>query len=274
MSFGLRKKEPLVVIDEDFLSELSALSPEYSKIKNLFEKVVHDKNQRQYIIFLALLNKRINSIISSLEQIEAQEELNKSKYKDDLPDRLIELNSEFTRSLNEFKSIGKDLLNSDYYKDLLKFYFKEENEKYHSARIYNKYDLPLPQRMTAFSDGYDIVLPMDVVLMKNTPVVVDTGFIIEPPQGYHIEIQIRSSLAKKGISMPTGVGIIDSDYCGKEDFIKFIFLYCGSNDSISLGKGERVAQLRFLKNTPNVEFLPIKVNELKNTTRGGLGSTN
>jgi len=269
----------LLTIDEDFILSLTSRSPEYNKIKTLFENVVHDKAQRHYVIFLALLNQRINSILSHLTQIEEVEStsvrkiLNKKDDVDSLVENIGSLNSEFKKALDELKSIGKDLLESSYYKDTLKTYLKDTDSKYLSARIYNKYGTPMPKRMTPFSDGYDVFLPTEVILLPNTPVIVDTGLIIEPPSGFHIEIQVRSSLAKAGVTMPTGVGIIDSDYCGKEDFIKFIFLYLGNRESVVLQAGMRVAQLRFIKNTPSVEFIPISLSEIDKPIRGGLGST-
>ncbi len=268
-----KKDSTLLVIDEDFLSELTALSPDYNKIKNLFEKVVHDKTQRQYIIYLALLNRRTNSIMSALDRIEEQEQKLIRRDSPDLPAKLKELNNNFTQALQEFNLLGKDLTSMDYYKDVLQYYIQDESKKYLSAKIYNKYEVSTPERMTAFSDGYDIALPTDISLYPNKTTIVDTGLIIEPPPGYHVEIQIRSSLSKLGIVMPTGVSIIDSDYCGKEDFIQLIFTYVGDKELVSLGKGQRVAQLRFIKNTPQVEFLQTPIAEFKNPTRGGLGST-
>lgn len=272
--------EPLLIIDDNFLTELTALSPEYNRIKLLFESIVQDRVQRQYVIFLALLNKRINTILGNLKQLEDSENsfikkrLRSVTDQEVFSERVSELNKEFTKAFDELKSIGKDLLNSEYYKESLKSYLENSDSKYLAAKIYNKYNLPLPTRMTAFSDGYDICLPSDIILFKDTPLIVDTGFIIEPPDGYHIEIQIRSSLAKIGVIMPTGVSIIDSDYCGKDDFIKLLLIYVGNEKSIHLNSQDRVAQLRFIKNTPDVQFVQISDSEIKSKTRGGLGSTN
>ena len=270
---------PLLVIDEDFMVEMTAISPEFNKTKVAFDKLVHDRNQRQFIIFLALLNKRINSIMSTLEKLEDIEEKNLKKLTGrdasiELDLRLKELNSEYTKSLNEFRSIGQDLLSSEYYQNVLKYSFVSETSKYLSAKIYNKFNTKIPQRMTQMSDGYDVYLPQDVVLHKHSTVIVNTGLIIEPPEGYHIELQIRSSFAKHGVFMPVGVGIIDSDYCGPEDYIQMALLYCGMEESYQLFAGERVAQIRFISNTPRVEFLEVKQTELNKPTRGGFGITN
>lgn len=272
-------KLPLLVIDEDFMVEISSLSPDVNSTKVAFDKLIHDRNQRQFVIFLALLNKRINSIISTLDRLEDLEEKNLRKLSGrdasiELDLRIKELNSEYSKSLNEFKSIGQDLLSSDYYKNILKYSFVDETEKYLTAKIFNKYKAKMPERMTPNSDGYDVALPQDVILPKNVVVLIDTGLVIEPPKGYHIELQIRSSIAKRGIITPVGVGIIDSDYCGSEDSIKIPFLNLSNEDMLELQSGERVAQIRFIKNTPKVEFIEVTQDALPKQSRGGFGSTN
>lgn len=267
-----------IIIDDEFLNQVTSLSPEYNDLKNNFERVVGEKVNRQFIIFLALLNKRIEAIYNSLEKLEELEEKNIKKLNspkninspEDLEKEIKRLNEIYLSALTEFKTIGSNLINTPYFTNALKNSSLIEECV---CKIYNKHNVKLPERMTFNSDGYDIYLPTDVILRKGETVSLDTGLIIVPPLGFHIEIQIRSSLAKMGIITPVGTGIIDSDYCGQSDFIKVLLIYLGKEDSLELKSGTRVAQLRLIKNTPKINFLPISLKELKNDSRGGLGST-
>ena len=82
-------------------------------------------------------------------------------------------------------------------------------------KIINKSDNPLPEYATAGSSGMDLraFLKEDLIIKPLERVVIPTGLYVEIPDGYEIQIRVRSGLALKyGLSLPNGIGTIDSDY--------------------------------------------------------------
>ena len=72
--------------------------------------------------------------------------------------------------------------------------------------------------------------------------MIPTGLACAIPEGWEGQIRCRSSLGKKGMILPNGVGTIDSDYRGE---LKVLATWIGDGDSFTVGKGERVAQMLF-----------------------------
>ena len=69
---------------------------------------------------------------------------------------------------------------------------------------------------------------------------VATGFAIEIPPGYEVQVRPRSGLAlKHGITCLNTPGTIDSDYRGE---VKVILANLGS-EPFAVRRGERIAQL-------------------------------
>ena len=80
---------------------------------------------------------------------------------------------------------------------------------------------------------------------------------------------LRSSIGtKRGLIMPHGVGIIDSDYTGEI----MLVLYNTTNQPARIQHGERIGQIIPIIH-PNIEFIK---GDIKETARGdgGFGSTN
>ena len=83
-------------------------------------------------------------------------------------------------------------------------------------------DLPLPSYETAGAAGADIranltadLRDAGVVLLPMQRAIMPTGFRVEIPLGFEMQIRPRSGLAVKyGISLPNTPGTIDSDYRG------------------------------------------------------------
>jgi dUTP pyrophosphatase len=94
---------------------------------------------------------------------------------------------------------------------------------------------------------------------------------LSPPEGWEGQIRCRSSLGKKGMILPNGVGTIDADYRGE---LKVLATWIGQGDSFTVSKGERVAQLLFAQ-VPKVTIVETSYEELGNTERGsgGFGSS-
>lgn len=138
-------------------------------------------------------------------------------------------------------------------------------------KIINKSKHPLPQYQTQGSSGMDLIANLDkkIILKSLERTLVPTGIYIELPQGYEAQIRARSGLAlKKGLSLPNGIGTIDSDYRGE---LKIIFVNLGKED-IEINDGDRIAQMVIMKiERPEIEEVEI----LGDTERskGGFGHT-
>ena len=109
----------------------------------------------------------------------------------------------------------------------------------------------------------------EVVLQPGQIRLVDTGLIMELPEGIECQVRPRSGLAlKHGITLPNSPGTIDPDYRGE---VRIIMQNTGTAPVV-LRRGERVAQLVFAR----FEALEVvEVDELTDTARGdgGFGST-
>lgn len=138
-------------------------------------------------------------------------------------------------------------------------------------KIINKSKHPLPQYQTQGSSGMDLRANLDkkIILKSLERTLVPTGIYIELPQGYEAQIRARSGLAlKKGLSLPNGIGTIDSDYRGE---LKIIFVNLGKED-LEINDGDRIAQMVIMKiERPEIEEVEI----LGDTERskGGFGHT-
>ncbi len=130
--------------------------------------------------------------------------------------------------------------------------------------------LPLPKYHTDGSAGFDFYAAQDVTITPKEIARIPTGLIIGTPPGYFLAVINRSSMPqKKGLSMPNGVGVIDSDYCGETDEIK-VLMYNFTEQPVTIEKGERIAQGLFLKVDQGVWEETETMNE---ESRGGFGST-
>ena len=55
----------------------------------------------------------------------------------------------------------------------------------------------------------------ETIVPKGASVMIPTGLACAIPEGWEGQIRCRSSLGKKGMILPNGVGTIDSDYRGE-----------------------------------------------------------
>ena len=136
--------------------------------------------------------------------------------------------------------------------------------------------LPLPAYETAGAAGADIranLMPetrdAGLVLQPMQRAIVPTGFRVEIPFGYEMQIRPRSGLAvKHGISLPNTPGTIDSDYRGP---LGVALINLGAAAYL-IRHGDRIAQLIV---APVVQVRFEVVERLSDTARGegGFGST-
>ena len=129
----------------------------------------------------------------------------------------------------------------------------------------------LPTQGSAQAAGWDLYALEETVVRKGSTVLISTGWAAAIPEGWEGQIRCRSSLGKKGMIMPNGLGTIDSDYRGE---LKVLATWIGEGDSFMVKAGERIAQLLFAP-VPLVTLVETTMDELDKTARGegGFGSS-
>ena len=138
------------------------------------------------------------------------------------------------------------------------------------ARLASNPDLPLPERQTAGSAGYDVAsAEPDFVLEPGERRAVGTGLTFELPADVEMQVRPRSGLAlRHGLMLPNAPGTVDGDYRGE---LKVIVLNTGT-EAMRIARGDRIAQLVFARvETPTI----VESNSLSESSRGssGFGST-
>ena len=149
-------------------------------------------------------------------------------------------------------------------------------------------EVKFPFYATDGAAGADVYALEDVEIGPGETKIIPTGLKMEIPYGYAVLIQMRSGLAAKTkLRLANSVGLIDSDYRGEigiileniEPKIKDLVLDeegratgIEYGRSYSIGKGERIAQLRLVE-VPKMAFL--EVEKVSETARniGRYGST-
>lgn len=137
------------------------------------------------------------------------------------------------------------------------------------ARVHT--DAQLPTRGSAHAAGWDLYALEDTEVLYRNATLVRTGLHVAIPVGYEGQVRARSSLGKRGLIPPHGIGTIDADYRG-ELFVMMTWI--GEGDSYTIAKGERIAQL-LITPIPRSSFKEVAFEELGETDRGqgGFGST-
>lgn len=132
-------------------------------------------------------------------------------------------------------------------------------------------DLPLPEKMSLGSSGFDLCAALEepLTIHPGEIVLVPTGIAMAMPSDLEAQVRSRSGLAlKHGICVLNSPGTIDSDYRGE---IRVILLNVSSNRFL-VQRGDRIAQLVF-QEIPIIQLQTVQ--ELQDTSRGsgGFGST-
>ena len=138
-------------------------------------------------------------------------------------------------------------------------------------KIINKSDNPLPKYATSGSSGMDLraFLKEDLIIKPLERVVIPTGLYVEIPDGYEIQIRARSGLAlKHGLSLPNGIGTIDSDYRGELGVI-IINL---SKEGYTVKSGDKIAQM-VLSKYEKIQLEQVDVLDESKRGSGGYGHT-
>lgn len=141
--------------------------------------------------------------------------------------------------------------------------------KLHADAIVPSYE----SRLAACCDVHTLE---ETILRPREFLLVKTGLVCLPPEGWHWQVYLRSSAPIKfpGLLLANHVGIIDSDYCGPEDELKLILLNQTQNRTLVIPKQTRVAQMRLVQNARPTEIVEATYEQLRvRRSRGGFGST-
>ena len=132
----------------------------------------------------------------------------------------------------------------------------------------------IPTYGSEFAAGADLYAVIHneenkVEILPGETAFIDTGIVMEIPNGYVGLVYARSGLScKQGLAPANKVGVIDSDYRGNI----MVALYNQSNETRIVSEGDRIAQIIIQP----VEQFEFKVKgKLSDTTRGngGFGSS-
>ena len=134
------------------------------------------------------------------------------------------------------------------------------------------FDWPLPQYESDGAAGMDVRAHVEVGSLTLKPTqraLVFTGFALEIPVGYEMQIRPRSGLAlKHGVTLVNAPGTIDSDYRGE---IGVLLINLGGEDFKVL-HGDRIAQM-VLAPVTRCSWVDVNSLEVSGRGTGGFGST-
>lgn len=129
--------------------------------------------------------------------------------------------------------------------------------------------LPLPVYETNGAVGFDMLCREDSVVGPHSLARLPSNLVVKVPEGYALFVTLRSSTPKKkSLLIPHGIGVIDNDFCGKDDEV-LIQVYNFSDNEVVISKGEKIAQGIFVK----IDRVEWEEAEMEGETRGGFGST-
>ena len=130
----------------------------------------------------------------------------------------------------------------------------------------------IPITVYGMDNKKEEVLPLDgrIALRPGDRVLVPTGIIFRIPFGVSMRLHARSSVSlKRGLIMPNGEGIIDSDYYHET----FVMLYNSSADTVYIEDNERIAQAEMVENQYVDIWETFEKPEQTTERVGGFGST-
>jgi len=109
-------------------------------------------------------------------------------------------------------------------------------------RLPHAADLDLPEYATEGAAGADLraAVSEPVVIEPGRRLAVETGLVLEIPDGFEGQLRPRSGLAiRSGLTVVNAPGTIDSDYRGE---VKVLIVNLGE-EPVTISRGDRIAQL-------------------------------
>ena len=137
------------------------------------------------------------------------------------------------------------------------------------VRIKNSTGKTLEYKTTG-ACAFDFESQSEVIFAPGEWKLIETGTVVETPEGYCLVTAPRSSIFKNyWLMQVNSIGIIDQDYCGDGDTIKFPYINMRKEEVI-VKAGERIGQGMFVKiEKPEFEM----VESMGGVDRGGFGTT-
>jgi dUTP pyrophosphatase len=129
--------------------------------------------------------------------------------------------------------------------------------------------IPLPVHKTDGAVAVDLSSRLDVEIKPKEIAYIPMNIAVKVPDGYFTLLASRSSTHKLGIQSINGIGVIDRDFCGNEDEIKFAVRNF-TDSVVHIEKGTRLCQLVLIK-CEKFEF--DEVDKMSAPSRGGFGTT-
>lgn len=130
--------------------------------------------------------------------------------------------------------------------------------------------LPLPVYETPGAVGFDLLARLETTVAPGGLARIPANIIVATPPGYMLLVAARSSMpARKGLSVPHGIGVIDQDYCGADDEI-LVQVYNFTSEAVTVARGEKIAQGVFVR-VDRVRWQ--EADFAAQPSRGGFGST-
>ena len=126
-----------------------------------------------------------------------------------------------------------------------------------------------PTRAHRSDAGLDLYVPegQGALVRPGAVYTIDLGIRVAIPDGYYGQLVLRSSAGKKGLTIPNGVGVIDSGYRGN-----LKALVVALTEPVLIAAGERICQL-IISRQPAVEVEASIVKADTDRGQGGFGST-
>jgi dUTP pyrophosphatase len=126
-----------------------------------------------------------------------------------------------------------------------------------------------PIYATRGSVGFDVWTAQATDIEPGAIALVGTGLVIATPPGWALLVCLRSSTPKRfGVMQPHGIGVIDQDYCGREDELRLQLLNF-TQTAVTIPEGSRIAQGVFVR----AEQAVWTAHTPGAASRGGFGST-
>lgn len=126
-----------------------------------------------------------------------------------------------------------------------------------------------PSRAHRSDAGLDLYVPegQTCLVRRGAVYTIDLGVRVAIPDGYYGQLTLRSSAGKKGLTIPNGVGVIDSGYRGN-----LKLLVTALAGPVLISARDRVCQLVILP-LPAVQWESGIVDDDTDRGEGGFGST-
>lgn len=139
------------------------------------------------------------------------------------------------------------------------------------VRLPHAADLPLPTYETSGAAGMDVRAAIDTPIQVAPGAIarIPTGWSVEVPPGFEIQLRPRSGLAvKHGVTLPNSPATIDSDYRGEI----VVGLVNHGAEPFLVERGMRIAQM-VLGRVPRIVWNEVEALAPSARGEGGFGHT-